>query len=211
MKSIIETYKRKLTWPIIQATSSSTYYCETDPVNKQHTLYIPTHPDEFADVQLFHEIVHLLFAEKYHYLFSTSYFARGTPQYLLQITAPIFRAAQDWFINAVVYREMPEEAKKEAEVTLKMLLPTLMSPQLLPVVTGGLAVAELKRYANLDISHPLLSSVASAFLAVDPDTPTLGNLRALVNELLGLIRINGKRMKVEIVAEGIEVWKFAEG
>jgi len=212
-----------LKWPVRYEYYSKGYHeVITNSIDKHHTIYVPRNPkDPLRWIEVQHEAAHCLLAEQVHHLFSASYFKKGTPDNLLNVLNSAFRAAQDWFVDEVLYRHWPQVVRSEVKEHLELMFQFIKTQpeQITPETGWGTALffAQAKRYKcagstrkKIARSAPVIKKAADVFLAIDPSQPSIHTTRKLINKILRLATPHGQKpFQVRLVMDdGLEVWEL---
>ncbi len=186
------TIRDLLTWPVEEETCARGSSVTTDPFRKSHTLKIKKRGE--PRIYLEHECAHAYLAETVHPLFSTPWFLPGTPETLIKDVEFAFRAATDWYADDLVAAAFAEEFGRRLRETFRRQLEAIGEDDRLleaptEILSYSLSLAQTEKYriqvgATPPPSSSLIVWLRDAFLSRDPGSPSIRDLRGLLNDLL---------------------------
>lgn len=206
MISLIQKIQSSLKWRV-STIQHETRHMEitSNPVEKTHTIYVPPPDAEWRDIEYLHELGHAYLAETVHPLFSSAYFAKGTPDTLVQILTWPKRTADDWFVDDLLMQWCPDEERAEIEEHVDMAAMIDEPDNPIWVFGAGLMFAQAIEY---QVKHPPVPKsvipIVDILRSIRPGSPSLRNLRGLTNRLVSLVT---KHQLVVTNHNGIDVWK----
>lgn len=213
INTVIQDIRSQLAWPVQERTGNVGFFeIESSPHRKEHVIFWPASGSPAGQprkIELAHELVHALFAEKVHHQFSAQRFRRGTPEEHIKIVGWACRSASDWLVDARLMQLAPDQEKAEIEEHLDIVYQAFRNgpPQedLFFLLTGGLMIAQAIKYLDVKIkTGGQLAQVVGAFLSTPPDFPTVQALEELINKLLAAYT----SLRVRLIDDGgLEVWE----
>jgi len=209
---IMEELLSRFSWPVEEEYMRDLFEVHTDYVRKKHVILWPResskHEPSFG--RYLHEMGHALLAEQVHPQFARPVFTKGTDPALKGTYAPLFDAALDWFVQALLMEVAPGPQSDDIDARFRQTAQMLRQGAALPsvefVVDSGLSLASFKHYRGLDIeTSGKLAEVVEAFLKTPPDKPTLFGLQGLTRRLLGIFELHTASLAHEL---GFERWRM---
>jgi len=194
LKNLVKKAKSELVWTVREAEQESVLpRVFSDPMDKTHTIYLPSTPHEKGpghELLYLHELGHALLCEKVHPFFASGFPIAGLEKEQIPAVGPVLSTASDWFVGQWLMGFCPElalaELQDEFEATAAMMAKG-EPPSLDRFFVAVLITAQSVRYLNSAVDCAgFLDSAVQAFLAVSPDNPSVGKLIALINSLLSL-------------------------
>lgn len=216
MKNVISDLKSQLLWAVEEKTSPEGYFeIVSDPFKKMHTILFPAEDSPSGpprEIELAHELVHALLAERVHHQFGGHYFKKGTPDRWIQLVGWACRAATDWFVDYVLFSIAAEDEAKEIaehfEIICKIFERGTPQSDILFLLSSGFIIAQAIKYLGVQVqTGGQLKQVVGAFLSVDPSEPSIEALVDLINSLLA--SYTNLRIRL-VVEEGLEVFEIFE-
>ena len=207
MKEIIKRVQATLKWQV-STIKHETRHMEitSDPIAKTHTIYIPPPEAEWRDIEYLHELGHAYLAEQTHPLFSSAYFAKGTPDQEMQKFIWPKRTADDWYVDDLLIQWCPDEERAEIEEHADMIKYVEEETSPFWLYGAGLMLAQAIEYR---VEHPVVPEsvkpVIDALRSFRPNCPNIRNLRRLTNKLALLVTTK----QIELAHEDrLDVWKI---
>ena len=194
LKNLVKKAKGELAWTVREVVQESGQLrIFSEPMDKTHTIYLPSPPPEEGPVHqllYLHELGHALLCERVHPFFASGFPIVGLEKEQLPAVAPLLSAASDWFIGHWLMGFCPElalaELQDEYEATADMMA-NGEKPGLDRFFVAVLITAQSIKYLKAAVKcSGFLDSAVQAFLAVPPDIPSVGKLVELINRLLSL-------------------------
>lgn len=219
LKNLVKKAKDELTWAAWEVDQpAGPVRIFSDPVEKAHTIFVPSDPPDGHQVHellYLHELGHALLCERVHPVFSSGFPISGLDQKLLPAVTPVLNAAGDWFVSQWMMdfcREVAiAELEKEYEATAEMMAKG-ETPSVDKFFVTVLIIAQSIKYLKSQVQcSGFLDEAVQAFLAIPPEKPTVGKYEELVNSLLELgppfrcRLVNGQGQDV------LEFYRIAEG
>ncbi len=213
LKKAISEIRSQLSWDIKEEEKGDFFSIDSNPISKVHSISWPSKDSQFGeptDIEVLHELVHALFVEKIHPLFSDSHFKRGTPEHWAQAVGCACYFATDWFVDHRIFELVPEEKKEEIRMKFEFLCESIKekppSGDLFSFISTGLLIAQAIKYLGMRIqTSGKLKEVVDAFLSTDPSDPTIERLEQIVNKIIKVY----SPLCVRLVKEGeFEVWEI---
>ncbi|MHC1697766.1 MAG: hypothetical protein AB9919_06860 [Geobacteraceae bacterium] len=210
LKNLINRTRSSLRWRIIEQThDQDTIEIVSDRTECTHTILTPTNPspqNPLRDIEYLHELAHATLCETVHPVFSTHYFAAGTPAEGIRTLTPIMRAASDWFADQWLIEHCPELERVEIEEHYELAMSALQQatgPVEAEVLYGtALMLAQgIKYLGKPDNTGGQLREVVGAFLLVRPEKPTDKKMETLIN------RLSAPHSDLRVVLLNDGVWK----
>lgn len=206
-----------LKWKVEYQHSGRDCEITSIPKEKRHIICLPTGGDELREIEVIHEYAHAYLCETIHPQFSTNRFKQGTSKGLLQELAPVFRAASDWFADALLMRDFAERERNEITEHVNMMLAayssTIKAEMPFEILIGfSLMTAQAKHY-SVKGEIPRLSGngflMEKAFLSILPEKPTIKKFKKLLNRLLAVFTTRRVRL---VQDNNQQVWEiYQEG
>jgi hypothetical protein len=214
LKNLVKKAKGQLVWTVREVETQEAVQRRifSDPMDKVHTIYLPSPPPEEnpANELLFlHELGHALMCERAHPFFASGFPIVGLEKEHLPGVAPVISSASDWFIGHWLMEFCPElalaELQDEYEATAEMMA-SGETPSLDRFFVAVLITAQSKKYLKAPVEcSGFLDAAVQAFLAISPEVPSVGKLVELINELLSLGAPYRCR---QVTSQGQEVMEF---
>lgn len=208
---IMEGLLSRFSWPVEEEYMRDLFEVRTDHVRQKHVVFWPRESSGQTPSfgRYLHEMGHALLAEKVHPQFSRPSFARGTGPALKGTYGPLFDAALDWFVQALLMDIAPGPQGEDIDARFRQTAHMLRQGAALPsvefVVDSGLAMASFRHYRGLDVETPgKLAEVVDAFLKTPPDKPSLFGLQGLARRLIGVFELHTASLVHEL---GFERWR----
>jgi len=214
VRKAIKKLRSSLKWRVLEKHGSdSTFHVLSDPVKKEHLIYIPSgsQADPLRPTEYLHELCHAKLAETVHPQFSAQNFKRGTPDEQIRQMALACRIANDWFADELFYSLAPDAFKAEVREHFDLVIRALSGsatgdPFLL--FSAGLIIAQAIRYLGQKVeARGDLGRVVDALLAIDPAMPSIQALETLLNRILQTYCSYQVRL---VDDDGVEVWEVGE-
>lgn len=213
LKKAIEEIRSQLKWNIREQIGKSDFFTiDSNPFTKSHIINWPLSNSQAGppdDIEILHELIHALFVEKIHHLFSASYFKRGTPEIWAQVIACVCDFASDWFVEHRFYEIAPEAKKKAIKEQFNFICESFKdgppSNDLFTFISTGLLIAQVIKYLQIQVeTSGKLKELVEAFLSTDPSVPTIKGLEKMINKLIKIF----SPFIIRLSKEGdIEVWE----
>jgi len=213
LKNLVKKARGELAWTVRDAAEESVQpRIFSDPVDKTHTIYLPSPPpekDPGHELLYLHELGHALLCERVHPFFASGFPIAGLEKEQFPAVGPVLSTASDWFVGHWLMEFCPElalaELHGEFEATAAMMAkgePPNLDSFFVTVLITAQSVKYLKSAVNC---AGFLDSAVQAFLAVSPDNPSVGKLIALINGLLSL----GAPYRCRLAnSQGLDVLEF---
>jgi len=210
LKNLVKKARGELTWPVLEVVQQAGQLSIfSDPIDRNHTLYLPSplpERDPVHELLFLHELGHALLCERVHPFFASGFPIAGLDKELLPAVAPVLSAASDWFVGHWLMEFCPElalaELQDEYEATAAMMADG-QTPGLDRFFVAVLITAQSIKYLKATVEcSGFLDSAVQAFLTVSPANPSVGKLVELINRLLALgapyrcRRVNSKGQEV---------------
>ena len=212
--------RNMLSWPVAITASPRGYIeIESSPLEKKHIIKYPTSGDPLRPIELQHEYVHAFLCEKIHHLFSGSVFVQGTDRNLLEILTEVFQSANDWFVDAVLFKYWPEIEKEDVREHLELMfkacpdrdiqrMKAIVAPFLWAQAEHFHLPRPIRRKAKRTFPKNV-EKIKNQFLIVDPSNPTINGLEKLVDCLTRQVTRN--RWSARIINDGtLDVWELVK-
>lgn len=212
VQKILTAVQDAITWEIETAISPvNNLEIISMPLEKKHVLFFPVSQKEsLRPTEIIHELLHALYAEQIHHLFSGHIFTRQTPEEHILTVAWACRSATDWFIDGKLYELLPEEEKREIKELFFGLTELLIEKQIETVtpdflLQAGFIIAQAIKYLDMPVAvEGDLQRVVTAFLNTPTENPSIEALEGLINNLLFYTNL-----KVFLTKEnGLQVWQI---
>jgi len=214
LENLVKKAKGELSWTVHEVATQDSVPLRifSNPMDKTHTIYLPSPPPEKSaafELLFLHELGHALLCERVHPFFASGFPIVGLEKEQIQAAAPVLSAASDWFIGHWLMELCPElaraELRDEYEATAE-LMANGETPGLDRFFVAVLITAQSKKYLQAAVEcSGFLDSAVQAFLAVPPDNPSVGKLVELINRLLSLGAPYRCR---QVTSQGQEVMEF---
>jgi len=194
LKNLVNKARGEFVWAVREvAMESGPVQIFSDPMNKSHTIYLPTPPPENNpkhELVYLHALGHALLCERIHPFFASGFPIAGLEKEQLLAVGPMLSTASDWFVGHWLMEFCPElataELHDEYEATAEMMARG-ETPNLDRFFVAVLIAAQSIKYLKTPINcSGFLEASVQTFLAVSPDTPSVEKLITLINGLLAL-------------------------
>lgn len=194
LKNLVKKARGELAWTVREvAQESGRIRILSDPVDKSHTIYLPAAPpeqDPGYELLYLHELGHALLCERVHPFFASGFPIAGLEKEQIPAVGPVLSTASDWFVGHWMMEFCPELARAELHDEFEAIAEMMAhgeTPNLDRFFVAVLIIAQANKYLKKAVNcSGFLDSAVQTFLAVPPDTPSVGKLVALFNGLLSL-------------------------
>jgi len=194
LKNLVKKAKGELVWTVREvAQESGPLRIISDPMDKSHTIYLPSpapEKDPVFELLFLHELGHALLCERTHPFFASGFPIVGLEKEQIPAVGPVLSTASDWFVGHWLMEFCPELAMAELHDEFEAISEMMAhgeTPGLDRFFVAVLITAQSIKYLKTTVNcSGFLDSAVQEFLAVPPDTPSVGKLVALINGLLSL-------------------------
>ncbi|WP_243311877.1 hypothetical protein [Fundidesulfovibrio agrisoli] len=208
--TIVANLTSRFTWPIEEEFMREMFEVVSDPARRKHVVYWPRESSGQTPSfgRYLHQMVHALLAEQVHPQFGRPNFAPGTDPSLRNAYRPLFDAALDWYVQAVLMEIAPKAQGDDIDARFKQSASILRQGGALPslefVVDTGLAMASFRYWRGLEVEAPgKLGQIVESFVRTDPRKPTLFGMHGLVRSLMAVF---GTHHTSLVHDKGFERW-----
>ena len=211
-RQVMDALLARFSWPVEEEYMHYAFEVHTDPVRKTHVVHWPRESahQEPSFERYLHEMGHALLAETVHQQFSRPAFLRNTDPDLRETYLPLFDAALDWYVQALLLEIAPAQQGADLDARFRQTAHMLRQGAALPsvefVVDAGLALAAFQRFRGLEVeTQGKLREVVQAFSRTPTDKPTLFGLQSLVRGIMGVFGMHTASLVSE---KGFERWRI---
>ncbi|MBK5276222.1 MAG: hypothetical protein JJE30_14390 [Desulfuromonadales bacterium] len=194
LKNLVKKARGELSWPAKEvAQESGPLRIFSDPVDRAHTIFLPTArlgKGQDQELLYLHELGHALLCERVHPFFSSGFPIAGLDEGQVLAVSSVLYTASDWFVGHWLMEFCPDvaiaELEKEYEATVVMM--EKGEPESIDkFFVAVLIIAQSIKYLKVPVeSSGFLDAAIKAFLAVPPEKPSLLKIENLINSLLSL-------------------------
>lgn len=213
----IEDLARSLKWDVVTHTKGDACEILSDAEAQRHTIWLPdpASANPPRPIETLHEYCHAACAERFHHLFSGSVFSSSTAPNDIELLTPLFRAANDWYVDGLLVSLCPDEEKTEIKEHYDLITNLLAHDNkggLDILLSASMMFAQAQHYLDITTNAGgLLLGLTSTFLQSPPADPSLANLHHLVNALCTPLRGPlHHSYTIDVVQDiGLEVWQIS--
>lgn len=189
-KDKINEIEKSLNFPVDYIPHKTLCGIKFNSQNDCYDLYCIEKAYPEKEIDLLHELCHAKLREEAHPLFCE------VPLELTDKELSPIRVSQDWFADELLYTFFPELQTKRIHSRFKTILKELSRDSKLSdnLLRWSLITAQTKKYKASTVSvsskYYRVLELTDSFLNINPEIPSLDNLKTLVNSLNHILGFN---------------------